>query len=868
MPVAVCRCGAPGGFAGIRVGEASHPGPGCPGCGADLEETRPRWRWRCYICAGSTQPSGPGMACSGCAVRICLECADPHQQQPQQEQRQPLQEQQEQEEAIPVQPPVAVMDGPDGRSPAARHRSCPQCTMDIRGGQATRRDEHAMLSCAGCRHRFVQREWLYRCSACAVAICKQCRREQQSHGPGDPEPSAGRAAGNADGSAEDPLLEALRRLPVAWPRPPMLWAPRRFRSQCGAVLRETLADAVVLAGAPEGCLDAERAHLLARNASQLLLRPPPRPPPSQREHSEGYESQLGPAAGAVVRDRLKHLRCGDWLALAVEALDELQVEKACGVARPSPRANGAWDEDGNLLPAAAQAATLRARTNGLRSAEAALVGLPPVPPGPDTDAKVIALFETGMRSAEEEQRFQEALTAARAIPERRRLRVTYRLIASRMRGLNAGASPGGSGTRNSHIQLVYSQGDGPATLLGWCACFAQGHLTPWLARMWTGALARPFWKTEAQEAVRPVLCGEAYTKFAMGVCVAGAGMQVNAAVGDRQFGCGRAGGAELEVGQVRAAAAVRPDWALVSADLKNAFGRVRWADALLAAAASVPRLAVPLATCWAIGCIDMWLQSEDGWGWRCVVVVGSLVQGNLEGHPTFCIVLAVVLIRFSGRLPVDVRKVLYHWEYVDDIVWQVPLAYVRVVITVFEACAQEANFVLQRSKTFFHVPAYAHMEVEQWPQEARSLVTEGICAADVDGIALLGTEGAGCLDVDLYNDGQARAAVQRRDKAVRLIGAAGALRSAAPPAGSDQAAWQLVRQVACRALDFDGRILPCSSVLPLALTMDEHVLAFLAAALGGAPDATELVQLQSPTRFAGMASCCPLQRSRSHVQLP
>ena len=55
--------------------------------------------------------------------------------------------------------------------------------------------------------------------------------------------------------------------------------------------------------------------------------------------------------------------------------------------------------------------------------------------------------------------------------------------------------------------------------------------------------------------IRPVLCGEALLKFAMGTCVRGSNAQIADSVSDRQYGAGRSGGAGQEVAEVRAAAA-------------------------------------------------------------------------------------------------------------------------------------------------------------------------------------------------------------------------------------------------------------------------------------------------------------------------
>ena len=84
---------------------------------------------------------------------------------------------------------------------------------------------------------------------------------------------------------------------------------------------------------------------------------------------------------------------------------------------------------------------------------------------------------------------------------------------------------------------------------------------------------RPFFKSNGID-VRPILCAEALLKFAVGTTVRRVDPQLANAMGDRQFGAGRRGGAALEIAELRAAAKLNPDYAIVSLDIKNAFGSV------------------------------------------------------------------------------------------------------------------------------------------------------------------------------------------------------------------------------------------------------------------------------------------------------
>ena len=83
----------------------------------------------------------------------------------------------------------------------------------------------------------------------------------------------------------------------------------------------------------------------------------------------------------------------------------------------------------------------------------------------------------------------------------------------------------------------------------------------------------PTFKRDRRDAVRPILQGEALLKIIHGACAKGCGVQITGGMGERQYGGGRSGGASLEAAEVRAAAALRPDYALIGLDIKNALAK-------------------------------------------------------------------------------------------------------------------------------------------------------------------------------------------------------------------------------------------------------------------------------------------------------
>ena len=217
--------------------------------------------------------------------------------------------------------------------------------------------------------------------------------------------------------------------------------------------------------------------------------------------------------------------------------------------------------------------------------------------------------------------------------------------------------------------------------------------------------------------MRPVLCSEALLKFAMGACVKCAWGQIQDAVGERQYGAGKRSGSTLEVAEVRAAASIFPDDALVGLDIENAFGAVTWADALQATIAKAPRLAVPLATMWCNFKTTVYMKDADGYGWHAFHIYGSMIQGNLEGQPGFCIVIAVVLhevVNHPRYSPLSKR--IRHWLYVDDWIMQVPVEAMNLLLDiVLEATARHC-LLLQLRKCAFHIPSLRNQPADSGPE--------------------------------------------------------------------------------------------------------------------------------------------------------
>ena len=344
----------------------------------------------------------------------------------------------------------------------------------------------------------------------------------------------------------------------------------------------------------------------------------------------------------------------------------------------------------------------------------------------------------------------------------------------------------------------------------------------------------------------------------MGTCVLGSMRQVRAAVGPRQFGVGR--GPEQIVAEVRAAAALRPDHAIVSLDFKNAFGMVRWSDALLGTVASAPRLATPLACLWQPGEVNVMVQRENGLQWEAMPVTGGLVQGFVEASPVFCMVLAGLMRKVHSDPQIsrsDWDEIL-EWAYIDDWTLQVPPRLVPALSEVIQRHAADLGFELQPHKCQVHVPSErgkAECEWRDTTKQAAAVMPVSSC-----GVTLLGTEAAGDIATPLDTQLAAHTAAKRLQKAEFLGKRALETLQLAPPAGARHAVWALTRSVISQALAYDFRVLPCALSVPHAERLEEVVNAVMSRILLAPVDKLDpgqQMQLGLPVRCAGLQMTPP-----------
>ena len=382
--------------------------------------------------------------------------------------------------------------------------------------------------------------------------------------------------------------------------------------------------------------------------------------------------------------------------------------------------------------------------------------------------------------------------------------------------------------------------------------WVRGDVQPWAAYLWTHQLCRPFFKADGI-GIRPLMCGEALYKYASACTVYAATRSVALAVGDRQYGAGRAGGAALELADIQAETRAEPTDALVSLDIKNAFGSIAWANALQIVATLAPKLAHFMACVWAPGSQLIWTQTADQISWTAMRAVGSLIQGGPEAHPVFCLVMAVILQDSQQRLQIQALI----WAFVDDVTLKIAPSNLRdALLTMRDAMAHQ-GCELQPKKCHICIPALHGSDESTWPNDLRAAASMGFTVCN-SSIPLLGSDAAvmHTITLQVQDAGTAPTVEGTKDRAARachLLSCCLQLARSAAPAGGRWPALCITRDIACRALTYDARVLPCSLVLPHACAVAAKAWEVFAEVFGDDPTALQRSQAHLPTHLGGLS---------------
>ena len=305
------------------------------------------------------------------------------------------------------------------------------------------------------------------CERCGLLLCPGCHATADPACATEHRPAAeaGRAAAAEPAREEEVDQAALLLELTARPQPRTLqWCARSLRTRVQAQLKQALGAAVIATQAAPGTAWEEEMHRWAWLMPSLLLRAPP--------DSGAQQPGTTAAVTQAVRRRLQLAETAQWGLLLKEAAEEARAAAAEEEARP-PQQEPAGEQAAALRRA--QAAVTKARAGNIRGGLQVLTGEGVESGTAETVAKLKLLVIEDRAEADEGGELEAQLAAAKAALERRGPpKLHMRGLRRRTRGLRAGAAPGASGWRNSHIQLLAEDPQGAGWLLEWCRLWAAG----------------------------------------------------------------------------------------------------------------------------------------------------------------------------------------------------------------------------------------------------------------------------------------------------------------------------------------------------------------------------------------------------------
>ena len=498
------------------------------------------------------------------------------------------------------------------------------------------------------------------------------------------------------------------------------------------------------------------------------------------------------------------------------------IVDAASAPPPRPTRGHVSPGDAEWAPSTLRRAATLAAAGSAHAAARALIGQPPVPPSPDMPDQMGKLFITQLPPPAERARALELHDKIKRLPPSLQRAATAKDAAFQADAARPAAGPGPSGWRNSYISLIRRTPRGPLALADWSNLWSAGTLGTQAAASWTAAILRPFYKPSADaEPTRPIACSEALLKHALAVIFRKHRDDYAKVLGPEQYGAGACAGAPALVRDVRAIAALRPERAILQLDLQNAFGTVRWADALADTLNHVPSAAPVLATMWGPPGRGQTLYVESGPAvWQPVTIHGGVPQGGPDAQPTFTLCLARVLagarVRMGPTISSDARGL---W-YVDDATVSLPPENVGNFTAAVAEAAGARGMRPVPEKCSVHVPA--------WRGSAGAAARDRLHAAsglrvDPHRAALLGSVCHGRYHTTLYPGAAVGPAQARLDNAARLARAVRVLADTVLDIGSAQAAWLIFHRKLPHALDFDSRACPVEALRPLAQQLDRIV---------------------------------------------
>ena len=172
-------------------------------------------------------------------------------------------------------------------------------------------------------------------------------------------------------------------------------------------------------------------------------------------------------------------------------------------------------------------------------------------------------------------------------------------------------------------------------------------------------------------------------------------------------------------------------------------------------------------------------------------------------------------------------------------------------------CMATYGCLLQAAKCHICVPALRGIPEHAWPAALHEAAAMGF-TIDHTSIPLLGSDAAAMHAVTLAADASGlvpvvSATADRANKACQLISCCLQLAQSGAGSGGRWPALCITRDIACRALTYDARVLPCSLVLPHARAVSDRAWEVFIEVIGEPLSDEQRCQAYLPTTLGGLS---------------
>ena len=548
-------------------------------------------------------------------------------------------------------------------------------------------------------------------------------------------------------------------------------------------------------------------HMLLREIARLVLWQPQ----MQTDNETDIDR---PAILKTVKDRMRLAETRQWNKL-IDGYNQALLSR-------SPM-------DHNRVPAAAsdvktmQNAMTRAEAGNVRGAVQLLTGLPPVEPSQETLEAIKKLFHTQPLTSDNAIKCTTAVLRCRRIPA---MPITEEATRRRLYSLSAGAEPGPSGMRNSHIKALSRTRTGTETFRQFTSMWTSMALRPAVTRIWLNLKVAPLRKPTG--GVRPIGLCECLLKATTGLSMHVHRDKLREIFEPQQLSVHTPGGAEQIIFTNRALAKLRPDIAQTQLDMKNAYGEAS-KIATLEEAADTQH---PTANTFANVCqaeFSVWVQTAPDL-WVSFPVYDGYIQGEVASNPGFCFNLRRALRTFqphtaNGRvqerlvpgnanqgIPSSTDQGTFSFmgvtfrAYADDVFMYAKPADVPRLLDDLQKHLEKFQLYLELSKCATWVPGWAQQSETELQQSSEAVNIKTRVTLEQHGLLHLGAGADDQYEAFLGPFRQSAAPIAKRlQKAKQAITAIDRILATPLQGNKAYPCWLMLTKSTAHALDFDTR---------------------------------------------------------------